>query len=219
MITLDCHGDLVLELQDRALQVSSKVLRLSSPFFAAMLKSTFKEGTQHCAGSNEPSVVPLPDEDPDAFLLYCQIIHFQDVPSRPLPVTLAQLALLCDKYDISKAVIGWSRVWLQSLAQGDASAEDLSYLLILAYVLDLREAFFMISKAIVLSHVGAFHVLPFSSNPLIRDGLVGKQQACSLISVCSKLISLNRSVRYMQVGAQSLCRGDHHVYRLRDHTI
>src|SRR5690242_3826788 len=94
------------------------------------------------------------------------------------PIVLAALAVLCDKYDFSKAIVSWGSIWLQKWTK-NTSAQDLSYLLILAYILGLTESFAEISVAIIMSHVGVFSSLPFNDHVLIRNGLAGMLQAAS----------------------------------------
>jgi hypothetical protein len=155
MITFDENGDVEVKLQGRRALVSSNALCLSSPVFAKMLRSSFKEGAQQNTASGERGVVILPEDDPEAFLLYCKGVHFRDVPLEPEPIVLAALAILCDKYDFSKAIVSWGSIWLQKWTK-NTSTQDLSYLLILAYILGLAETFAEISGAIIMSHVGAF---------------------------------------------------------------
>ena len=117
-------------------------------------------------------MIILQEDDPGAFLLYCKVIHFRDVPWEPQPIALAALAILCDKYDFLKAIVSWGSIWLQKWTK-NTSTQDLSYHLILAYILGLAEAFAEISGAIIMSHVGVFSPLPFNDHVLIRNGLAG----------------------------------------------
>lgn len=58
---IDPHGDLILQVDNESLLVSSRVLALVSPVFEAMLKPNFKEGIAFQMGKEEPLTVPLPE--------------------------------------------------------------------------------------------------------------------------------------------------------------
>ena len=182
MIISDPDGDVVIKLREPSALVSSNALCLSSDVFSTMLKSSFK-GVQQLRERSEPKTVSLPEDDREAFLLYCKVIHFQEVPWEPSAKVLAALALVCDKYGFSKAILSWSSVWLRKWTKS-TSIEDLSSLLILAYVLDLSEAFGDISQAILLSYAGSFKDLAFSDHVLLKNGLAGKYDQ---LMMCLKL--------------------------------
>ncbi|WEW58714.1 hypothetical protein PRK78_004182 [Emydomyces testavorans] len=61
--------------------------------------------------------IPLPDDDPDALLILLNIIHghVRKVPLIVDLVTLTQLAILVDKYDIHEAVELFSNFWFENL--------------------------------------------------------------------------------------------------------
>lgn len=173
MIIFDKNGDVVLEVQGQSLQVSSNVLCLSSPVFAAMLQSSFKEGSQSGTLEDGRRIISLPDDDLNAVSLYCKVIHFHDVPLKPEPLILVALAMVCDKYSVFNAITGWANVWLRHLLTSDTSMEDLSSLMIFTYVLNLADAFSEACRRLLLTHAGSFRELAFSNHPLICSGLAG----------------------------------------------
>jgi hypothetical protein len=105
--TLDPQGDLILSFKPSStvqLLVSSAVLRLASPVFAAMLLPGFREGDQLAQNAfrSERTVVNLPEDDPDAMLVLCEIIHHRhdrEDSWYPGLGLLGMLAALCHKYD------------------------------------------------------------------------------------------------------------------------
>lgn len=170
LITIDSKGDIVLELGKERLLVSSKALTLASPVFEAMFKPTFKEGIQSHQNSCDPSIIPLPEDDAEAFILLCKVVHHRahEIPQEPGIPCLENLAFICDKYQCSAAVAYHGIVWLQRLLR-DAGAKDLNRLLLLAYVLDLPDCFSSISWEILQTHTGQFVDLPLlADHPLIR---------------------------------------------------
>ncbi len=219
MISFDDNGDVEVELQSATALVSSNALCLSSPVFTRMLQSLFKEGTQLDPKTGARKIT-LPDDDPDAFLLYYKIIHFRDVPLEPPPATLAALAVLCDKYSCSQAIVIWAHVWQQNYCtKKNASTRDLSNLLILAYVLGLSEAFAKISATIIMSHVGSFASLPFNDHSLTRtNGLAGvfvAGKASHSLDCRLTNVAYDRSIRRAPHGDQHLSRRDDHIDTLR----
>ncbi|OAX79630.1 hypothetical protein ACJ72_06047 [Emergomyces africanus] len=101
--------------QEVLIRASSRHLILASSVFRAMLQRKFSESDAlHKSGSVE---IPLPDDDPDAFLILLNIIHAR---MRKVPIeldidTYTQVAVLADKYDIHEAVDIFSNFWFEKL--------------------------------------------------------------------------------------------------------
>lgn len=175
-VIFDPHGDVILEAEEKRLLVSSKVLSLASPVFAAMFKPQFKEGSN--LKPEQPLVIPVPGDDSEAFILLCNVIHYRsdDTPHTPDISCLENLAFICDKYDCRGAIANSSILWLQRLIE-TASPEDLNKLLLVAYTLDLQENFSVISWKILLLQAGPITHLPgLSDHPLVRHDLLGKSR-------------------------------------------
>ena len=120
---VDPAGDLTLlvgqERNQRPIRVSSKVLSLASPVFATMFGPRYLEGhilSKH-AKFSIPSF-PLPEEDPEAMTWFCRAVHLQlNANEKAMTVGLIRkIAALCDKYDASTALSGWSRLWMEDLS-------------------------------------------------------------------------------------------------------
>ncbi len=172
---IDPEGDVVLEFRDEQLLVSSKVLSLVSPVFAAMFKPQFKEGIQFHLAAGEPLTVPLPEDDAKAFILLCKVVHHRsdEIPAEPDISCLENLACICDKYHCTRAIVNSCVLWLQKLIKV-APPEGLNRLLLVAYILDLPEFFSTISWEILLLQAGPFVSLPIlADHPLVRHDLLG----------------------------------------------
>lgn len=128
LVILDPDGDAILKVgenptnqsKDRdegsgcALQIriSTKLLAMSSPVFKVMLDGRFAEGQLPFSKEDPPSVV-LPEDDPDAVLNYCKIIHHAQDAQFPVSFgALCNLAALSDKYACNQALSGWFRAQL-----------------------------------------------------------------------------------------------------------
>jgi hypothetical protein len=158
-VKIDPAGDVLLHVGSSKpkahLLVSSKVLSLASPVFAAMLGPRFKEGNSLSLGS--ACDIPLPEDNPEAMTLFCNCIHFRtdQIPSNVEFLALKALAILCDKYDSSRAILAWSTLWLQKWETTNCE-EGFERLLSLAYALDCAAAFKKLSTRAILDQAGSF---------------------------------------------------------------
>jgi hypothetical protein len=176
---IDKRGDVRLELvtdgkRVGSLLVSSHVLSLASPVFEAMFNGNFAEGQGLSAAL--PKSVALPDDDPNAVTLFCEITHMQlaNTTDTVSISRLADLAVLCDKYQCTEAVSSWARVEIaQKLSFPDAPAFE--KLLFITYVLDLPLEFGQVSsrltydRIITISYQTATH-----STDLMPLEMIGK---------------------------------------------
>lgn len=128
---------------------------LASPVFAAMLSPQFKEGKS--LGSGNGCEIPLPEDDPEAMTLLCNCLHFRtdQIPTELEFPLLMALAILCDKYDCTKAISAWSALWLRKW-ETSACEEGFEGLLFVVYALDCAAAFMEISKRAILHQIGSF---------------------------------------------------------------
>ncbi|KAF7593478.1 hypothetical protein BBP40_011484 [Aspergillus hancockii] len=141
---IDPEGDIIIECGGNGdmFRVSSKILSTASPVFYVMFKPHFKEGAAMVAGSIEPVVIALPEDDPVAFLTLCSIC-------------MENLAVLVDKYQCRGAVVALGSVWLSKSARG-LHVASMCQLLLFAYVLDLPSKFLAISKEILFAYTRSF---------------------------------------------------------------
>lgn len=170
---IDPNHDIILRVNGVDLLVSSKILSLVSPVFEAMLKPHFKEGVELHSGIGYHNI-PLPEDDLAATTLFCQVTHFRyrDIPQIPSLVCLENLAIFCNKYMCAEAIVSYGTLWIQRHGSSH-SLEDLSRLLLLAYVLELPESFASISWEMLRLQAGPFSTLwAISNHPIIDDDLL-----------------------------------------------
>lgn len=156
------------------LLVSSRVLTLASPVFAAMFNSQFREGLSNRTASRGPPI-PLPDDDGPAFLIFCAAIHYQtdQVPRNLSLACLENLGIICDKYSCAKALAPWSDIWLKMEIE-HLIVKDIKRSLFAAYVLDSPDAFSRISWEMIYDHVGPFNHLPgMTDHDLVTGNVLG----------------------------------------------
>jgi hypothetical protein len=107
------------------MRVSSKHLTMVSPVFKAMLhRGNFREGRE--LGNTGSVDVPLPDDNPDAFLIILDVLHgyHRKVPRDISLLMLTCISILVDKYQMVEAVEVFSNGWIEHLKlpkSGDTS--------------------------------------------------------------------------------------------------
>lgn len=123
-------GDVVFSLENGAtcVQVSSSVMKLASPVFAAMLGPNFKEGHALATSHAQPIEIPLPDDDPKGFIPICRILHFQPGLREQVPTSedLLRVRLVADKYDLLDAISFCVEAWIKkhvSIVQNTVHAQ------------------------------------------------------------------------------------------------
>lgn len=123
-VQIHAAGELYIVTPIKRFQVHPTALRLSSSVFSRMLDPTspFCEG-QLLAFSTEdsPASVTLKEDDPEALEVILNIAHFNGhlVPTTLKPKMLFAVASLCDKYDMAKALRGYSRLWTNKVKVQD----------------------------------------------------------------------------------------------------
>ena len=154
----DSAGDLMLLVgpDKELIRASSKVLSLASPGFARMLGPRFAEGQsllkEGSLGNSAVSLteVPLPDDDPEAMILFCDTIHFIKHATRDIGYPLlAKMASLSDKYDCSLALSSVSDIWLSNFNGSKEGESCYVKLLWLSYALGNHCAFSRISTEMI----------------------------------------------------------------------
>ena len=155
----DCDpaGDLVLKLgsgeEVTLIRVHSQVLSLASPVFAAMLSPRFAEGQtleDNKGLVDSTTTIDLPDDDPMAMSLLCKILHFKEDAAQQTsypPDILMGLAVICDKYNMSRALSPWSHIWMEKY-HGEHQDDHFDTALI-SYGLEHDESFWKSTRDIV----------------------------------------------------------------------
>ncbi|KAL2824363.1 hypothetical protein BDW59DRAFT_172896 [Aspergillus cavernicola] len=115
-------------------QVSSKVLSLASPVFAALFQPHFREGA--LIRTSASPEVPLHGDDPIMLGVILEILHYRE-PQGAIyldPKELATLAIHCNKYDCTEALRPWSTHWFIHL-QKISTSEEYGFALLAAHLL------------------------------------------------------------------------------------
>ena len=154
----DPAGDFLLVLEtdedgkptQSSIRVSSKVLSLASPVFAAMLSPRFAEG-QALLTSTSPDTpsTSLPDDNSEAMIWLCKALHFRkdltvDIEFSPL----RELAILCDKYDLVGALNPWSHAWFRQWSD-TRRVNNHAEMLWISYALGKEDHFWHTSRSLM----------------------------------------------------------------------
>ena len=190
-LTIDPEGDIHLNLRDRELLVSSKVLSLASPVFKELFGPHFPEG--NCVEAKNPGHIGLHEDDPEATTFLCYLLHFQmdKIPDNPTPDCLDSIAILADKYDCVRSISQWTAFKLCIAArQAEQSISD-GRLLFPAYVFDNPQIFKEITKHMVYSMNIDMSFLSTSSLPelyCIPNELAAGLPDALLSTMCTSVI-------------------------------
>ena len=151
----DADGDTILLVgpadQSTPMRVSSKILTLASPVFKAMLSTRFAEG-QSPASSTQPRTILLPEDNARIMLAVFQKLHFHTVSIEDFdtPSTIAELALVCDEYDLAKALDSWTELMLQKQQRQSLSYKEWAQLLRCSRIFKNHSSFWFISNKLLL---------------------------------------------------------------------
>ena len=186
MVNIAPTADIILEVcrpdGKTHLAVASSCLAMASPVFNKMLNSQLKEGIGNRSTSGHPFLIPLPEDDAEALTLLCNAIHHRGIPRNPSLACLKSLAVVCDKYDCVSVFTAWGELWLRThiestVARKPTNPRILNDLLLVAYVLDLPDAFERVSWEILKAQAGAFVNLPgVTDHELVHHNLLGKSR-------------------------------------------
>ncbi|KAK3693176.1 hypothetical protein B0T22DRAFT_486943 [Podospora appendiculata] len=142
-VVLDPDGDVILVVKDLdstrsgEFVVSSKVLSLASPYFAALTGPNFMEGQQLRSGQHKQTPISLHEDDLDAMDSLLKILHFQSLGELS-PKEIAMVAIQSKKYLCSTALRPWAQKWCgQGLDQPgiSMSAVDKGHLILAAHLI------------------------------------------------------------------------------------
>lgn len=157
----DPKGDVILDIgsehNHHLIRVSSRVLGLASPVLAALFGPNFSEG--HSLSDDSSGFIPnvsLPNDDPEAMTWLCYALHFKKRVTEQVSFPLLKgIAILCDKYDMSRALGPWTVLWMQTWASpvevGDVGG-DYGQMLWVSYALDNQSAFWDVTRELILSY-------------------------------------------------------------------
>ena len=159
-IQFDPDGDVIFVLPCSEgtvrFQINSSVVCLQSPVFKAMLgkNSQFKEARDLASRDavGPPLEISLADDDPKALAVILRVVHLQHewVPVSLSRDRLHQVAILCDKYDMSRALGNCLDKWFKPyLGKQGRVPEQADKWLFMAYAFALPTLFTLCSKQVI----------------------------------------------------------------------
>jgi len=150
-LDIDPEGDVYLCSDNFKVLVSSKVLSVVSPVFKALLGPHFAEGSQ--VSSASPGSVSLSEDNPEALVSLCQILHYQfhRVQYDPTLKFINSVAVVADKYDCVRALAQWSTNCLHLKLRNEPSGMGAANLLFSAIFFDSPVIFQEVTKSMIYS--------------------------------------------------------------------
>ncbi|KAK5128283.1 hypothetical protein LTR85_002950 [Meristemomyces frigidus] len=160
-IDVDPHGDTLLafptanEDGECKLRVSSAGPSLGSSVFRSMFSHRFREGLE--LGATSSVEVPLPDDDPKAMAILCNVLHHRNdrIPTAAAlsAADLLKVAEMSDKYDCAVALQPTARGWL-AVFEKRTKIEDRQSMISAAYLFNDDRGFKEFARCIVLQTAG-----------------------------------------------------------------
>jgi hypothetical protein len=158
---IDPSGDIILDFYDSndvqqgSCLVLTKLLSLTSPVFARMVRPGFSEGEEVLAG-NRPTIKVRGDEFPPMEIIL-KTLHYQgDMACILTTDLLAGLAKHADKYDCVKALGPWVSHWFENTQYGTDKPKELGLSILAAYLFHAERQFTEISQKAMLQLVPDF---------------------------------------------------------------
>ncbi len=199
MIHVDPAGDVILTVGSEVhrgqarLRVSSKVLSLASPAFAAMFSPKWSDSANK-ASSSEPQYISLPEDNSSSMEWICRILHFcKDISTNKDIPFLVSVAQLCDKYDLESPIRTWAGSCLQSAQINSFTLhaieeDDLMGLMYISLVFRNSEPFWSSSAMLLYAIpmpdlVYDRYELGGLAATLFEDDTFGKLPSCSLVVI------------------------------------
>ena len=161
-IKVHANGDVILRVGSEKelvlIQVSSGVLTAASEFFVDLFEAKLQENDLPYSTSS-PKEVPMKDDDPQAILDLCMILHHRGREVKIGGKALVDVAVMCSKYDCEKSASLWVSTQLSKsfrVAQASnstlappASTISLPDIMALSYIFDDPQHFWLASKPLV----------------------------------------------------------------------
>ncbi|RPB11921.1 hypothetical protein P167DRAFT_606075 [Morchella conica CCBAS932] len=124
---VDPQGDVVINTSAKgfSLLVSSKILSVASPVFAAMFSPHFREGNS-LATAPAPITIDLLEDAPEALENICNVLHYKhDLVTVKMHFhELLEIAVVADKYDLAKSLGPWRYIWLNRVVLPECGSCD-----------------------------------------------------------------------------------------------
>lgn len=186
-LDIDPDGDVYLCSDRFKLLVSSKVLSLASPVFKKLFGPHFAEGSQ--VSSTSPGSVSLSEDNAEALVALCQILHyqFQEVEYDPPLKFINSIAVVADKYDCVRALTQWSTNCLHLKLRTEPNGLGAAELLFPAVLFDSPVIFQDVTKSMIYSlsssEYGRLLVTwsedtGLNAEDILPKGVIGKNRSC-----------------------------------------
>ncbi|KAM5366268.1 hypothetical protein ACJZ2D_010616 [Fusarium nematophilum] len=175
-------GDVILVVGQESvkIQVTSDLLRQTSPVFKAMLDSEMKEGVMLRANNEETTEIQLPKDNPSAVFHAYNVLYGIGLGSTELtPLEIQKIAILADKYAMTRRFTIPGHYWLPKFLRTTSSALSLQAtwrMMTAAYWLELDEGFFDLTMKLV--SLSKYPLLKYANH--MEDKILGLKLALAI---------------------------------------
>ncbi|KAB5529047.1 hypothetical protein GE09DRAFT_1253334, partial [Coniochaeta sp. 2T2.1] len=163
---IDPNGDVIMVVgpDKHEMRVSSNSLQLASKVFRAMLGPNWSEGQG--LSKQSPPKVTLEEDDAEAMRTIFCVLHFRDdlVPNKLAPEKVIDIAIECDKYDMTSALRYTSAMWLETTSPW--TIVEAGFILTAAFLFGNDEKFKICSRKLLLFY-------PQSYLGLLKEDKIG----------------------------------------------
>ncbi|KAK2873447.1 hypothetical protein FQN49_002370 [Arthroderma sp. PD_2] len=164
--------------EEITMHVSSRHLILASPVFRVMLQHKFNESNVlRVTGSVE---IPLPDDDPDAFLIILNIIHghLRQVPLEVDLHMLTQLAILVDKYELHERIEMFASFWFRNLKPTipEHCIDNISSWICICWVFNESEEFKRVTRLVLRQGRGELRLGELPIPSVVVDAINNRRE-------------------------------------------
>lgn len=167
---------LVVGLKKSKIQLSSHLLRTTSPVFAAMLGPSFKEGTL-LRESQGPTEIFLPEDNAEALWnIYSTLYGAHPRVNHLKPAELYNISIVAHKYDLVSRLSPICELWFEDTNEELFGSVKIAWkMMMAAYWLDNEFGFGNLSQTLIKAKVESFY----------RHGMETSDQVLGL-KICCK---------------------------------
>lgn len=145
-----------------------------------MLSPRFAEGRALAEAGTNTSTIPtisFPEDNPEAMVWICCALHLKtDAINSGLTLSLLKaIAVLCDKYDLSRALYAWSHLWVGRYTASAGAHNDAREIVWISCALGQDEDFWRSSRQLIisLSKIEMLGMTGQLGNGILPDRLLG----------------------------------------------
>ncbi|EGO59362.1 hypothetical protein NEUTE1DRAFT_40387 [Neurospora tetrasperma FGSC 2508] len=168
-VDIDPEGDLLIDANSCRFRVCSNALRRQSPVWQQMLFGPWKEAKPT---DGSAWIVEFPDDPAYPLRIILFIIHgkFELVPPHPLVISIYNILILAQKYDMIGIARPWCSQWLKAASEFNLPAADVVRSLYIAWELGDEHLFALrLEEISVQARIDSEYRLVYGEDIILED--------------------------------------------------